>query len=314
MSSGGRRLSRRMARAAAVAWHQRQSLSRSITGTSLHSWSIRSWTSSMLAARSSVQSIASKVRSPKPGRGSMATSPRVRPALRMLDRWRSPWRSPAGPPLASSRAFRCPSARICGVTSGLTRGLLSSPPIRENIDSMPWASVGSCPPLYPAASRRPASSSATSLVGGSSGWSLALAPGSILSSSNAPVSRSASRRSTTCGVAVQARSATASSFAMARSGVSLSTTPRLPCCLPINTRDVLPAKALSSSRCQRRQYRSTISGNTAHQASTPAPNRAISLTRLSSSSTKLGSSMGLSWWEAPICATGNSTSHSWKAG
>ena len=207
LSSGGRRLSRRMARAAAVAWHQRQSLSRSISGTSLHSWSIRSLTSSMLAARSSVQSIASKVRSPTPGRGSIATSPRVRPALRMLDRWRSPWSSPAGPPLANSRAFRCPSARIRGVTSGLIRGLLSSP--------------------------------------------------------------------------------------------------------PMNTRDPLPDKALSSSRCQRRQYRPTILGSAAHQASTPGPNRVISRSRLSSSSTKFGSSMRLSRWEAPVCATGNGASHSW---
>ena len=299
MSSGGRRASRRTARAAAVAWHQRQSRSRSIPATSLPSWSIRSWTSSMLAARSSVQSIASNVRSPTPGRGSMATSPRVGPARRMLDRWRSPWSSRAGPPLASSRAFRRPSASICGVTSGLTRGLRSSPPIRENIDSMPWASVGSCPPSYPAASRRPASSSATSLAGGSSGWSLALVPGSIRSRSNAPVSRSASRRFTTCGVADQARSAISSSFAMARSGVSLSTTPWLPCCLPMNTRDPFPVRASSSSRCQRRQYRSTISGNAAHQVSTPAPNRVISLSRLSSSSTKFGSSMPRSWSEAP---------------
>ena len=105
MASAGRRRSRIMARAAVVAWHQPQSLSGSRPGTSLQSCSIRPCTSAMLVIRSSVQSTASKARSPTLGRGSMATSPRLRPALRMLQRWRSPWSRPVGPLLASSRAL-----------------------------------------------------------------------------------------------------------------------------------------------------------------------------------------------------------------
>ncbi len=60
-----------------MALHQFRSLSPDKSGTALRSRWIRSLISSVLVARSNAQSIASKVRSPKHGLWSIATSPRA---------------------------------------------------------------------------------------------------------------------------------------------------------------------------------------------------------------------------------------------